>query len=39
MAIDAGAVAQAAAARGAKGPHIARAVDSERERAIAACTP
>jgi tRNA nucleotidyltransferase (CCA-adding enzyme) len=39
MAIDAGAVAQAAAAQGAKGQHIARAVDSERERAIAACTP
>jgi tRNA nucleotidyltransferase (CCA-adding enzyme) len=36
LAVDAGAVAQGASATGAKGPQIARAVDAERERAIAA---
>lgn len=36
LAVDAGAVAQRASAQGAKGPQIARAVDAERERAIAA---
>jgi tRNA nucleotidyltransferase (CCA-adding enzyme) len=36
LAVDAGAVAQRASATGAKGPQIARAVDAERERAIAA---
>ncbi len=36
LAVDAGAVAQSASTQGAKGPQIARAVDAERERAIAA---